>query len=193
MSRICRYSRETLETIVEIELNIDEARDISIETPIPFLNHMLITMFNYMNASVRLKAVDKKAYDDHHIVEDVAIAIGEALNKCIEDKTGLKRFSHVIIPMDDALILIAIDISGRGGAYIDLGLEKIDIGSMNTENVNHFIESLAMRSKTTIHVIKLKGSNTHHIIEATFKGLGMVIYDATRVAGKEIKSTKGVI
>ncbi|MEM1644711.1 MAG: imidazoleglycerol-phosphate dehydratase [Ignisphaera sp.] len=193
MTRRCKYSRETLETLVEVEIDIDSAGNILIETPIPFFNHMLITLFTYMNATATVRVVDKKPYDDHHVVEDAAIAIGEALCRCLEDKSGIKRYSHIIMPMDDALILVAIDISGRGRSYIDLGLDKIVIGGMNIENVDHFLETLASRSKTTIHVVKLRGYNTHHIVEAVFKGLGLAFYDATRIIGNKVISTKGVI
>ncbi|MEM4003878.1 MAG: imidazoleglycerol-phosphate dehydratase [Ignisphaera sp.] len=193
MSRQCRYSRDTLETFTEVYIDIDSEGEIRIDTPIPFLNHMLETLFKHMNSSATIKTVDKKPYDDHHIVEDTAIAIGEALAKCIEDKSGIKRYSHVIVPMDDALVLVAVDVSGRGGSYIDLDLEKVIVGGMSTENVSHFIDTLATRSKITIHVLKIKGHNTHHIIEAVFKGLGLALHDATRIIGSGIKSTKGVI
>lgn len=193
MTRKCRFSRETLETVVEVELCIDEEGEIIVETPIRFLNHMLITMFSYMNSSAKLKAIDKMPYDDHHVVEDVAIAMGNALDRCLNNKVGIKRFSHAVTPMDDALVLVSIDISGRGGAYISLDLEKQIIGDMSTENVGHFIETFARESKITIHVIKLRGANTHHTIEAVFKGLGITLYDATRVIGRNVRSTKGVI
>lgn len=192
-ARRCKFSRETLETYVEIELCIDEEGEVVVETPVKFLNHMLVTMFSYMNSSARLKAVDKTSYDDHHIVEDVAIAIGNALDRCLDNRAGIKRFSHAVIPMDEALVLVAVDISGRGGAFIDLGLEKQIIGGMNTENINHFIETLARESRTTIHVVRLRGGNTHHLIEAVFKGLGITLYDSTRIISKKVRSTKGVI
>lgn len=193
MTRRCRFSRETLETIVEVELCIDEEGDIVVETPIRFLNHMLVTMFSYMNSSIKLKAVDKMSYDDHHIVEDVAIAIGNALDRCLNNRVGIKRFSHAVVPMDDSLILVSVDISGRGGAFVDLGLGKQIIGGMSTENVNHFLETLAREARITVHIVKLRGYNTHHIIEAVFKGLGMTLYEATRIIDKGVRSTKGVI
>lgn len=193
MPRACSHRRETLETVVELELNIDEAGEVHVETPIQFLNHMLITMFSYMNATAKLKAVDKKPYDDHHIVEDVAIVVGEALDKCLGNRVGIRRFSHVVVPMDEALILVALDLSGRGGGYVGLGLDKLVLGGMNVENVEHFIETLAVRSRSTIHVVKLRGGNTHHVIEAAFKGLGMAFYEATRIVEKGVRSTKGVL
>jgi imidazoleglycerol-phosphate dehydratase len=176
---------------VEVELDIDTPGEVVASTPIPFFNHMLETLFYYMNTTAKVKALDKKPCDDHHIVEDTAIAIGEALSKCLESKAGIKRFSHVIVLMDDALVLVAVDVSGRGGGYVELGLEKMYIGGLNTENVDHFIETLANRSGITIHVLKLRGRNVHHIIEALFKGLGMAIHDATRVIGKDVRSLKG--
>lgn len=193
MSRRCKYKRETLETYAEIDIDIDTSGEVVVDTPIPFLNHILETLFKYMNSTVTLKLIDKKPFDDHHVVEDSAIVIGEALSKCLEDKSGIKRYSHIVIPMDDALILVAVDISGRGGGYVDLGIDKIVIGGMNTENVNHFIETLASRSKITIHVLKLRGYNVHHVIEAVFKGLGITLYDATRITSDKIRSTKGIL
>jgi len=193
MSRRCNYFRETFETLAEVEIDIDAPGEVKVETSIPFFNHILETMFYYMNSSTKIKILDKKPCDDHHVVEDAAIAIGEALAKCLENKIGIKRFSYAIVPMDDALVLVAIDISGRGGGYIDLGLEKISIGGMNAENIEHFIETLANRSRVTIHVLKLKGKNLHHIIEASFKGLGMALHDASRIITRDVKSLKGVI
>jgi len=150
-------------------------------------------MFKYMSSKAKIKAVDKMPCDDHHVVEDVAIAIGEALDKCLGDRVGIRRFAHAAIPMDDALVLVAVDISGRGGAYVELLDEKFTIGGFSTENLEHFIDTLAKRSKITIHVVRLRGSNTHHLIEATFKALGITLHEATRIVCNEVRSTKGVI
>jgi len=194
MSRKCSYSRETRETRVEINLDIDSRGNIVISTPIPFFNHMLTTMFSYMNSTVSLVAIDKTPFDDHHIVEDVAIVIGEALDRCLGDRVGIKRYGFVVIPMDDALVLVSIDISGRGSAYTELNLRRESIGGLAIENVYHFIETLANRAGITIHVKQLSGVNTHHIIEAVFKGLGMTIYEATRIVEPGfVRSTKGVL
>ncbi len=194
MSRRCSYSRETGETKIEINLDIDTHGDIAISTPIPFLNHMLTTLFSYMNASVIINAIDKTPFDDHHIVEDVAIAIGEAINRCLGDRIGIKRFSYTIIPMDDALMLISIDISGRGRAYVELNIDRKSIGGLAIENIYHFIDTLANRSGITIHVQQLRGMNSHHIIEALFKGLGITLYEASRIVEPGVvRSTKGVL
>jgi len=191
MSRSAKVIRETSETRIEVEIDLDSRGNIEVNTPIPFFNHMLTTLLFYMNSSARIIAVDKKNYDDHHVVEDVAIALGEAIKKALGDKKGIKRFSNYIIPMDEALVLTSIDISNRGLAFIELNLNREIIGGLAAENVKHFIQSLAYNSGITIHVIQLRGENSHHIIEATFKGLGMCIYDASRIINNEIRSTKG--
>ncbi|TRM93371.1 imidazoleglycerol-phosphate dehydratase, partial [Sulfolobus sp. A20-N-G8] len=138
-------------------------------------------------------AIDKLPYDDHHIIEDVAITLGKALEEALGDKRGIKRFSHAIVPMDEALILVSIDISSRGMASVNLDLKREEIGGMAIENVFHFFQSFAYNSGITLHIMQLNGFNTHHIIEASFKGLGMTLYDATRIIDNEIRSTKGVL
>lgn len=191
MSRSARRSRETKETLVEVFLNIDEVGPIDVTTPIPFFNHMLTTLLYYMNSTANVKAVDKLGLDDHHIVEDVAITLGEVFKEALGDKIGIKRYSSTVIPMDEALILVAIDISGRGGCYANLKLGRGVVGGLSVENVLHFAESLARTSGVTIHLVQLSGMNTHHIIEALFKGLGITLYDASRITSASIRSLKG--
>lgn len=191
MSRSARRKRETNETLVEVALNIDEGGRINVETPIPFLNHILTTFLYYMNASTDIKAVDKLGFDDHHLIEDVAIALGEALKDSLGDRLGIRRYSSIALPMDDALILVAVDISGRGGAYVNLKSSREFLGGLSTENIPHFIESFARTSGITIHVVQLSGINTHHIIEATFKGLGIALFEASRIVNTSVRSLKG--
>jgi len=192
-SRICRRIRETKETRIEIELNIDEAGEIYVATPVKFFNHLLSTMLSYMNSTAMVKAINKESYDDHHVVEDCGITLGEAFNECLGNRVGIKRFADILIPMDDALILLSIDISGRGKAYIDLNINREFIGDVATENIYHFIESFAYRSAVTIHIIQIKGFNSHHIVEAIFKGLGITLYEASRIVDFRIRSTKGIL
>ncbi|MEM0453777.1 MAG: imidazoleglycerol-phosphate dehydratase [Sulfolobales archaeon] len=191
MSRNACKKRETNETLIEVCINIDEVGPIEVSTPIPFLNHMLTTLLYYMNSSAAIKAVDKLGFDDHHIIEDIAITLGDALRDALRDKSGIRRYSFAIVPMDDALVLIAIDTSGRGGAYVNLKLDRESIGGIAVENVPHFIESFARSAGITIHLLQLNGSNTHHVIEASFKGLGMTLYEASRIVTTLIRSTKG--
>ncbi|MCS7111124.1 MAG: imidazoleglycerol-phosphate dehydratase [Ignisphaera sp.] len=192
-SRTCRRVRETLETRVEVELNIDEAGEVKVVTPVRFLDHLLETMLIYMNSTATVTVINKKPFDDHHTVEDCAIVLGETLAECLGNKIGIKRFADAIIPMDEALVLVSIDISGRGKAYVDLNLGRELLGDMATENIYHFIETLAYKSATTIHVIQLRGFNAHHIAESTFKGLGITMHEASRIVSPHIRSTKGVL
>ncbi len=185
--------RETKETKVEVSLDLDEEGDVVVNTPVPFFNHMLTTLGTYMGGSLVINAVDKLNYDDHHVVEDVAIVLGEALKEALGDKKGIKRFSSIALPMDEALVLVALDISNRGMALVNLKLRREMIGGHSTENVYHFYKTFAANAGITLHIMALRGKNTHHIIEASFKGLGLTLYEATRVVGSKVRSTKGVI
>lgn len=190
-SRSINKIRETKETRIELSLDIDKKGDVKVSTPVSFLNHMLQTLFYYMNSTANLVAEDKQGFDDHHIVEDVAITLGEAFKEVLGDKKGIKRFSHQIIPMDEALVLVAVDISGRGISNIELNLSREQIGGLATENVFHFFQSFSYNSGVNLHILQLRGVNTHHIIEASFKGLGFALYDASRIIYQETFSLKG--
>ncbi|BFH74488.1 imidazoleglycerol-phosphate dehydratase [Sulfurisphaera javensis] len=190
-TRSVRKIRETKETKVELHLDIDKKGEVKVSTPVNFFNHMLSTLFYYMNSTAMLLAEDKQGYDDHHIVEDVAITLGEAFKEVLGDKKGIRRFSHQIIPMDEALVLVAVDISGRGVSNIELNLNREDIGGLATENIFHFFQSFSYNSGVNLHILQLRGYNTHHIIEASFKGLGFALYEATRIVYEETFSLKG--
>jgi len=190
-TRSVKKIRETKETKVEIFLDIDKKGDVKVSTPVNFFNHMLSTMLYYMNSTATIIAEDKQGYDDHHIVEDVAITLGEAFKEALGDKRGIRRFSHQIIPMDEALVLIAVDISGRGVSNVELNLEREEIGGLATENVFHFFQSFSYNSGVNLHIIQIRGRNTHHIIEASFKGLGLALYEASRIIYEETFSLKG--
>ena len=190
-TRSVKKIRETKETKVEIFLDIDKKGEVKVSTPVNFFNHMLTTMLYYMNSTATIIAEDKQGYDDHHIVEDVAITLGEAFKEALGDKRGIRRFSNQIIPMDEALVLVAVDISGRGVSNIELNLEREEIGGLATENVFHFFQSFSYNSGVNLHIIQLRGKNTHHIIEASFKGLGLALYEASRIVYEETFSLKG--
>jgi len=191
MSRSVRKVRETKETKVLVELNLDEKGEVKVRTPVPFFNHMLNTMLFYMGISAVVEAEDKQNYDDHHVVEDVGITLGQALREALGDRAGIKRFAHAIVPMDEALVLVAVDISGRGTAEIGLRVKRESIGGLSTENVPHFFKTFAINSGITLHVRQLSGENEHHVIEASFKGVGLSLEEAVSVIGKDVRSTKG--
>jgi Imidazoleglycerol-phosphate dehydratase len=193
MSRSITKRRETRETLIELSINIDEPGTVEVKTPVPFLNHMLHTLLFYMRATASLRAVDKLGYDDHHIVEDSAILIGDSLRELLGDRKRITRFGSAVIPMDDALILAAVDISGRGEGFVSLNLQREELGGMAAENVEHFMKTLAKKAELTLHLRQLDGHNTHHIIEASFKAVGVSIFLATRKTESEIMSTKGML
>ncbi|ARM77146.1 imidazoleglycerol-phosphate dehydratase [Acidianus manzaensis] len=190
-NRNSSIKRETKETTIQIYLNIDSPGKIEVNTPVPFFNHMLNSLLYYMKSSASIIAVDHQNYDDHHIVEDTAITLGQALKEALGDKKGIKRFSSIFIPMDEALVLVALDISGRGMGITELDLKREQIGGLSMENVPHFFSSFAINSGITLHIKKFRGENEHHIVEAAFKGLGLCLYEATRIVSNEVPSTKG--
>ncbi|EZQ11028.1 MULTISPECIES: imidazoleglycerol-phosphate dehydratase [Acidianus] len=193
MSRQSTVVRETKETKIEIKLELDSPGEVTIRTPVPFFNHMLKTMGFYMGISLMIDAEDKLNYDDHHIVEDVGITLGQAIKEALGSREGIKRFANAIVPMDEALVLSAVDVSGRGIAFTSLKLKREQIGGLSMENVSHFFWSLSVNSGITLHVKKLRGLNEHHIVEAAFKAVGLSLGEAIKVSGKDIRSTKGLL
>ncbi len=125
------------------------------------------------------------------MVEDVAIVLGDSIAEILGDRKGIRRFSSVILPMDETLVLVSLDISGRGASYVRLKLRRDSVGGLSMENVPHFLDTLSKHAGFTLHVEQMRGKNSHHIVEAVFKGLGMSIYEATRVVSNEVRSTKG--
>lgn len=187
-TRSARVARETGETRVEVEVSLapGEAR---VETGLRFLDHMLETLLYYMGARGRVAVVEKKPVDDHHIVEDTALALGEAL-RSIAVSSPVARFGFWLMPMDEALALVAVDISGRPGAFLELRFTREKVGDVATENIGHFIHSLASSMRATIHARLLAGENNHHMAEALFKGLGKALGQALSPSPR-IVSTKG--
>ncbi len=191
MSRSIQKERETKETRISVYLDLDVKGDVDVKTPVPFFNHMLYSMLFYMNCSAKVHAEDKQGFDDHHVVEDVAIVLGDSIAEILGDRRGIRRFSSVIIPMDEALVLLSLDISGRGASYVRLKLRRDSVGGLSMENVPHFLDTLSKHAGFTLHVEQMRGKNAHHTVEAVFKALGMSIYEATRIVSDEVRSTKG--
>jgi len=184
--------RRTRETEVKVELSL-EPGEVNVDTPIKFLNHMVETLIFYMGASGRVKAIDLRGFDDHHVVEDVAIVLGSALDKALGDRVGLTRFGWSIVPMDDALTLASVDLGGRVYFVFKGSFTRDTVGDMATEMVPHFIRSLASSLKATIHVKVMWGENNHHVAESIFKALGLAIGQAIQVKGSGVPSLKGVL
>jgi len=192
MIRQAVVERRTRETEVRVELRL-EPGDIKVDTPIRFLNHMLETLIFYMGASGSINAVDLRGFDDHHVVEDVAIVLGTAMDKALGDRVGIARFGWSIVPMDDALALVAVDLGGRSYFVFDGSFSRDTVGDLSTEMIPHFIRSFADSARATVHVKLLGGENEHHKVEAIFKALGLSLRQAMQIVSDQVMSTKGVI
>ncbi len=192
MERKKKLVRKTSETNITISLNLDGNGESQINTGIEFFDHMLESFAKHGLFDLEIEAKGDIDVDDHHTVEDVGILLGEVLNEALGDKKGIKRMAHALVPMDESLAMVAIDISGRSYTVLDLPLKKIKVGELSTENVGHFMESLARTGKINLHA-RCEGENDHHQIEALFKALARSLHEATRVTHQSIPSTKGVI
>jgi imidazoleglycerol-phosphate dehydratase len=185
-------SRKTSETDIKITLNLDGEGQFNNETGIEFFDHMLDSFAKHGYFNLEVKAKGDVGVDDHHTVEDVGILLGEVYNKAIGDKKGIKRMAHAIVPMDDALATLAVDISGRSYSVLSIEFNKPKVGDLSTENVEHFFESFATSARININA-KVEGDNDHHKIEALFKSFARALKDASTIEHDSIPSTKGIL
>ena len=194
--RQSEVTRETRETAIKLSLNLDGTGQNKISTGCGFLDHMLTLFASHGRFDLFIKCKGDTEVDYHHTVEDVGIVLGQAFNQALGDKKGITRYGHVILPMDEALILTAIDFSGRVYLGWDMNIAAPKVGDFDTELAQEFWLGFARSSLSTIHFKQLAGSNSHHIIECAFKSVARSISQAVRVnpeyAG-EIPSTKGVL
>jgi len=196
MSRIATRSRTTAETSIELSVNLDGSGQCDVSTGIPFYDHMLSQVGKHGGFDLHIAAKGDLHIDTHHTVEDVAITLGEAIREALGDKTGVRRFASGLYPLDEALVELALDLSGRPFVVWDVPLpECLPLGNpaFDPQLAEHAISSLAMSAGVTLHVTLKHGHNVHHIIEAAFKGLGRCLRDAVRIEGSEVPSTKGVL
>ena len=192
MMRTAELTRKTSETDIEIELDIDGTGKYEIDTGVNFFNHMLESFSRHSFIDLKVKAVGDIEIDDHHTIEDTGILLGEAFLKAIGDKKGIRRMGHAIVPMDDSVATVAIDISGRSYCNMNLEFKKDKIGDMTADILVHFFESFASSAKINIYGT-VEGSNDHHKAEAVFKAFAKSISDACKIEHDEILSTKGVL
>lgn len=192
MKRKKTSQRKTNETEIEITLDLDGNGQFQINTGIDFFDHMLDSFAKHGMFDLNIKAKGDLGVDDHHTVEDVGILLGEVFKEALGDKKGIKRMAHALVPMDESLAMVAVDLSGRSYTVLDLPFKKSKVGELSTENVGHFLESLASSGKMNLHA-KCEGENDHHQIEALFKALSRALHEATRITHESIPSTKGVI
>lgn len=190
--RSYKLERKTKETNICCEINVDGSGVANVDTGIGFFDHMLITLSRHSSIDLSIKCNGDLNVDSHHSVEDCGIVLGEALNKAV-DKTAICRYQSFVMPMDDALVLCAIDISNRAYYESNFKPNVYNLGNFETECVDEFFRSLAFNFKINLHFDIIRGNNTHHIIEAMFKSFAKCLHDATRISNNQILSTKGVL
>ncbi len=193
MNRVSTITRQTAETKIAVTLNIDGSGQGKIQTGIGFFDHMLILMTKHGLFDLSVKAEGDLHIDGHHTVEDVGIALGQAFAKAMEDKSGIRRYGNAFVPMDEALVQVCLDISGRPFLHYEADIQAKQVGTFDTELTEEFLRALAVHGGLTLHVRVLYGKNAHHMIEGIFKALGRAIDEATRKDERihGVMSTKG--
>ena len=195
MTRRARIERTTGETAVVVELDLDGTGATSISTGIPFFDHMLDALGRHALLDLTVKAEGDLEVDSHHTVEDVGICLGRALADALGDKAGIRRFGSAAVPLDEALVLAAVDISGRGSLTYEVDVPIELIGTFDTTLAREFLGAVASNAAITVHLHEVSGENAHHIIEAAFKSFARALREAVepdpRVTG--VPSTKGVL
>ena len=194
--RNSEINRKTKETDISLSLVIDGSGKSEIDTGVGFFDHMLTLFASHGMFDLKVKCNGDLEVDAHHTVEDVGICLGMAFSEVLGDMKGIKRFADKIIPMDEALILNAVDISGRPYLAFDLDVPAKKVGNFDTELVSEFFLAFVRNAKMTLHIKKMAGRNTHHIIEGCFKAFGRVMDEATMIDARRadvLPSTKGVL
>jgi imidazoleglycerol-phosphate dehydratase len=195
MTRFATIARQTAETDITVNLTIDGIGKSQISTGIGFLDHMLILWAKHGLFDLVVNVNGDLAVDGHHTVEDTGIVLGQALAKALGDKSGIHRYGTAFVPMDEALAMVSLDISGRPYLVFEVAIPAQRIGNLDSELVEEFLRALAVHAGLTLHVRLLSGKNSHHIVEAIFKALGRALDEATRqderIVG--VMSTKGML
>lgn len=191
LARRARVQRRTRETDIDVQVDLDAEAPIHIATGHAFFDHMLEQLAKHGGFSMQLQCKGDLQVDEHHTVEDCALAIGEALRRALGDKAGIGRYGF-LLAMDEAQAQVAIDLSGRAYALFEGTFKRTEVGGLATELVSHFFRSLADALGAAVHVA-VRGENTHHMVEACFKGVGRALRQALRREGHELPSTKGVL
>ena len=191
--RTARVKRQTRETEVTVELALDGSGNATVSTGVGFFDHMLTSFAKHGLFDLKLKCTGDLHVDDHHTVEDVGITLGEAFKDALNDKHGIERFGHAIIPMDDSLAQVAVDIGGRGYCRFEGAFKNSKVGDYSTAMTRHFVDSFARTAGVNVNV-KIEGEDDHHMVEAMFKALGVALYHAAaKNERRGIPSTKGKV
>lgn len=194
--RTGNIDRKTNETDIKLNVNLDGSGKADIATGCGFLDHMLNLFARHGRFDLTVKCVGDTYVDYHHTVEDIGISLGKAFKEALGDKKGIVRYGDTALPMDESLILSAVDISGRGGLYYALEIPTQKVGDFDTELVEEFMQAFVRTAEINLHIIKLKGTNTHHIIEGIYKALARALRKALETDSRtkdSLPSTKGVL
>lgn len=193
MGRMAEVRRKTKETDVAVELNLDGQGESTVETGIPFLDHMLAQLAKHGFFDLRVRAKGDLEVDYHHTVEDIGLTLGEAFEKALGDKAGIRRYGSALVPMDETLVTVAVDLGGRPYLVFQAPQLQGAIGSFHTELVKEFFKAFVNTLEANIHILLQYGENRHHIVEVMFKGLAQALDQATALDPRRssIPSTKG--
>lgn len=192
MARSAGVKRKTKETSIELNVNLDGGA-VNISTGVGFLDHMLELFAFHGGLGLEIKAEGDTHIDDHHTVEDIGIALGKAICESVGDKKGINRYGYFVLPMDEALVEVALDFSGRSWLHLDLPFTGHKCGDFDLQLIAEFFQALASNAKITLHIVKRYGNNDHHIAEAAFKAVGRAMKAALQITSNEIPSSKGVL
>ncbi len=195
MTRVGKVSRKTKESDVSVEINLDGTGNVSIETGVPFYDHMLSQLGKHAAFDLKVKTIGDVVVDEHHTIEDTAIALGQAFKESLGDKSGIKRYGDATLPLDEVLVRAAVDLSGRPYLVHDETEIAPMIGTYDTTLTKHIWESFVNSSDITLHIKVLEGRNAHHVVEAQFKAVARALREAVSIDPKSvgIPSTKGVL
>lgn len=193
MQRRAEAKRETKETTVAITLDIDGRGTVDVATGIPFFDHMLQQLGKHAGFDMTVQAQGDLEVDLHHTVEDVGIVLGNALREALGDKAGVRRFANALVPLDEALVQVALDLSGRPFLVYDVDPISEWIGTFDPQLAEEFWKGFVDGARVTLHLRSVSGKNGHHVIEASFKGVARSLRDAVRIEGDVIPSTKGTL
>ncbi|ANF56118.1 imidazoleglycerol-phosphate dehydratase HisB [Halotalea alkalilenta] len=194
--RTATVKRDTAETRIEVSIDLDGEGRLDVQTGVPFFEHMLDQVARHGQLDLTIRCDGDLEVDDHHTVEDVGIALGQAFRQALGDKRGIQRYGHAYVPLDEALSRVVIDFSGRPGLFMEANFTRATIGRFETQLVSEFFQGFANQAAATLHIDNLKGVNAHHQVETIFKAFGRAVRQAVafdpRMGGR-IASTKGTL
>ena len=193
MKRLSQISRKTNETNINLKINLDGNGTSVVKTEVGFLNHMISLLAFHSNIDIELDSKGDIEVCDHHLIEDIGIALGRSINEALGDKKGIKRYGTFFLPMDESLVMVSLDISGRSYLHFEAGFKRESIGNFSTEMVKEFFRAVAFNAGITLHIKVLYGENDHNKIEGIFKCVGRALKEAINIEGNIIPSSKGII